>query len=126
VSGASSTRSKKVSGLARPNDPTFDDILRLAEQGDPRAIEVLERMGHYLGIGISMLITGIAPSLIILVGEVTRAWNRIAPILEGVVAERSRNANLTRIIPAEDTAQPRLRGTIALVLQKHFGAPKTA
>jgi predicted NBD/HSP70 family sugar kinase len=126
VSGASSTRSRKVSGTARPNNPTFDDILRLAEQGDPRAIEVLERMGHYLGIGISMLITGIAPSLIIVVGEVTRAWNRIAPILEGVVAERSRNANLTRIIPAEDTAQPRLRGTIALVLQKHFGAPQTA
>jgi len=28
----------------------------------------------------------------------------------------------TRILPTNPEAQPRLRGTIALVLQKHFGA----
>jgi len=75
---------------------------------------------------MSMLITGIAPSLIVLVGEVTRAWERVNPIVKKVIAERAPTAKLTRIVPAEDAAQPRLRGTIALVLQKHFGAPSTA
>ncbi len=123
---SSSRASKASSGAQRSTEPTFDDILRLAEQGDMRAAKVLDRMAHYLGVGISMLVTGIAPSLIVLVGEVTRAWERVGPIVKKVIAERSPTATATRIVPAEDAAQPRLRGTIALVLQKHFGAPSTA
>jgi len=122
----SSSRANKASPAQHSNEPTFEDILRLAEQGDVRAAEALDRMAHYLGVGISMLITGIAPSLIVLVGEVTRAWERVGPIVEKVIAERSQTAPMTSIVPAEDAAQPRLRGTIALVLQKHFGAPSTA
>jgi predicted NBD/HSP70 family sugar kinase len=98
----------------------------LAEQGDAKAAEVLDRMGHYLGLGIAMLVSGIAPSLIVLIGEVTRAWDRVGPIIKETVAQRSQMIAMTRIVPSEDSAQPRLRGTIALVLQKHFGAPATA
>lgn len=119
-------RNGKSSAIRRASAPTFDDILRLAEQGDVKAAEVLDRMARYLGLGISMLINGIAPSLIVLIGEVTRAWDRVGPIIKKTVAERSRMTPMTRIIPSEDSAQPRLRGTIALVLQKHFGAPATA
>ncbi len=126
MQATSSSRSNKPSITQRSNEPSFEDILRLAGQGDVRAVEVLERMAHYLGVGMSMLITGIAPSLIVLVGEVTRAWDRVGPIVKKVIAERSPTAPMTRIIPAEEAAQPRLRGTIALVLQKHFGAPSTA
>jgi hypothetical protein len=32
----------------------------------------------------------------------------------------------TQIVPINDTLQPRLRGTIALVLEKHLGAPSVA
>jgi len=106
--------------------PTFDDLLRLAAQRDSKAVEALDRMAHYLGVGIAMLVTGFAPSVIIIVGEVTRAWERIGPIIKRVVEERSPMPSMTRIIPADDTAHPRLRGTIALILQKHFAAPTTA
>ncbi len=126
MQATSNSRSHKPSISQPSNEPTFEDILRLAGQGDVRAVEVLERMAYYLGVGMSMLITGIAPSLIVLVGEVTRAWDRVGPIVQRVIAERSPTAPMTRIIPAEEAAQPRLRGTIALVLQKHFGAPSTA
>jgi predicted NBD/HSP70 family sugar kinase len=126
MQASSSKRTGKSNKSQRTDTPTFEDILRLAEQGDVRAAEVLDRMAHYLGVGMSMLITGIAPSLIVLVGEVTRAWERIGPIIKKVVAQRSPTATATRIVPAEDAAQPRLRGTIALVLQKYFGAPSTA
>jgi predicted NBD/HSP70 family sugar kinase len=123
---ATSGGRSKVSTVRRSSEPTFDDILRLAEQGDVKAAEVLDRMGHYLGIGISMLVTGLAPSLIVIIGEVTRAWERIGPIINKTVADRSRMMSMPRIVSSEDSAQPRLRGTIALVLQKHFGAPATA
>lgn len=126
MQATSSGRAHKASVSQHASEPTFENILRLAEQGDTKAAEALERMARYLGVGISMLITGIAPSLIVLVGEVTRAWERVGPIVKKVVAERSPTAPPTRIVPAEDAAQPRLRGTIALVLQKHFGAPSTA
>ncbi|MEP6911717.1 MAG: ROK family transcriptional regulator [bacterium] len=120
------SRNGKAATTRRSSEPTFDDILRLAEQGDIKAGEVLDRMAHYLGLGISMLVSGIAPSLIVLIGEVTRAWQRVGPIIKKTVAERSAIIPMTRIVPSEDSAQPRLRGTIALVLQKHFGAPATA
>ncbi len=122
----SGSRASKASSVRRSSEPTFDDILRLAEQGDLKAAEVLDRMAHYLGVGISMLISGFAPSLIVLIGEVTRAWARVGPIIKTTVAERAPMVKMTRIVPSEDSAQPRLRGTIALVLQKHFGAPTTA
>jgi predicted NBD/HSP70 family sugar kinase len=83
-------------------------------------------MAHYIGIGIAMLTTALAPSVIVIIGEVTRAWERVEPIIKRVVAERSPGQAMTRLVPADDAAQPRLRGTVALLLQKHFGAPTIA
>ncbi|MGH2604574.1 MAG: ROK family protein, partial [Dehalococcoidia bacterium] len=106
-------------------DPTFEDILRRAEQGDAKAGEALDRMARYLGLGFAMLATAFAPRLIVVVGEVTHAWDRVSPIITRVLAERCAIA-APRIVPAGDGGQGRLRGTIALVLQKHFGAPMVA
>jgi hypothetical protein len=83
-------------------------------------------MAHYIGVGTAMLVTGMAPDVIVLVGEVTRLWGRIGPLIEKIVASRTFTHAKTRIIPADPATQPRLRGTIALVLQKHFGAPSVA
>ena len=60
---------------------------------------------------------------IVVVGEVTRLWHRIEPVIQRIVKGRTFTHAPTRIIPTDPSAQPRLRGTIALVLQKHFGAP---
>jgi predicted NBD/HSP70 family sugar kinase len=106
--------------------PTFDDLLRLAEQNDPKAVEAINRMAHYLGAGLALLITGLAPDAIVLIGEVTRLWKRVGPIIDQVIKERSFTHAATRIIPTDPATQPRLRGTVPLVLQKHFGAPSVA
>ncbi len=114
----------------KPNDarpaPTFDDVLRLAEQGAPKAIEALQQMAHYIGVGLALLVTGLAPDVIVIVGEVTRAWAQVGPIIEQIIKERSFTYASPRIVPTDPASQPRLRGTIALVLQKHFGAPTVA
>jgi predicted NBD/HSP70 family sugar kinase len=114
------TRVKPLSEL------TFEDILQLAEQGDLKALEALDQMARYLGKGIAMLVTGLAPDVIVVVGEVTRAWDRVGTIINDVVKHRSSTHATTRIIASGPALQPRLRGIIALVLQKHFGAPSTA
>jgi len=106
--------------------PTFDDLLRLTEQGDPKAEEALRQMADYLGRGIAVLVTGLAPDLIVVIGEITRAWNHVGAVITEAVKRHSFTRAGTRIVPADPSSQPRLRGTIALVLQKHFGAPSVA
>jgi len=106
--------------------PTFDDILRLASQGDPKASEALNKMAYYLGVGIAMLVTGLAPDVILVIGEITKLWNKVGPIITKTVTERSLTHAATRIVPTDPVLHPRLLGTVALVLQKHFGAPTVA
>jgi predicted NBD/HSP70 family sugar kinase len=119
-------RSGKAGALPTESAPTFDDILRLADQGDPKAIEAIDQMAHYIGAGVALLVVGLAPDVIVLVGEVTQFWGRIGPAIEKIVRSRTFTHAQTRIVPTERAAHPRLRGTIGLVLQKHFGAPSVA
>jgi len=105
---------------------TFGDNLRLVEQNDARACKALNQMAHQIGAGIAMLVTGLAPDVVVVVGEVTRVWDKVGPVVAEAVKQRAFAHVVTRILPTDPEAQPRLRGTIALVLQNHFGAPLTA
>lgn len=105
---------------------TFENILQFAGQGDAKALEALDKMADYLGRGIAMLVTGLAPEAIVVVGEVTRAWDRVGPIVNQVVKQRASTHASARIMTSDLVEQPRLRGIIALVLQKYFGAPAIA
>jgi len=104
----------------------FDDLLRLAAEGDARAGETLERMAHFLGVGLATIVTGLAPQLIVVIGEVTSAWDRVGPIVAAVVERRALHQAQTRILPTDHTTQPRLRGAVTLVVQQHFGVPNVA
>jgi predicted NBD/HSP70 family sugar kinase len=106
--------------------PAFEDVLRLAGRGDPRACEALKKMAHYLGVGIAILITGLAPDVIMVVGEVTRLWDQVEPVLNEAVKKRLFIPATTRILPSDPPVQLRLLGAAALVLQRHFGAPAVA
>jgi predicted NBD/HSP70 family sugar kinase len=125
--GSSSTaRNGKAASKLPAAAPVFDDILRLAEQGDQKAVDAINQVARYLGIGVALLATGLAPDVIVVVGEITRAWNRVGPIINEVVKSRCFTHAPTRVVPTDPAGDPRLRGTIALVLQKHFGAPSVA
>jgi len=104
----------------------FTDILRLAEAGDARAIDTLENMARHLGMGLVPLVTGLAPQVVVIIGEVTEAWDRVGPIVLDVVSRRTLASNTTQIVPTDPATQPRLRGAVTLVVQQHFGAPSVA
>jgi predicted NBD/HSP70 family sugar kinase len=104
----------------------FTDILRLVEQGDAKACRALNRMAHHLGTGLAMLATGLAPDVLVVVGEVTRAWAKVEPVVTAAVRRRLSARSSIRILAGNSELQPRLRGIIALVLQKHFVAPSIA
>jgi len=120
------TRGAKRRSIADERTISFENLLRLAEQGDSKAVDALQQMATYLGKGIAPLVTGLAPDMIVIVGEVTRAWRLVGPIIEETVKQHSFTRAETQIVPSDPITQPRLRGTIALVLLKHFGAPAVA
>ena len=119
----SPARRSKHPSEASGSTISFDHLLRLAEQGDAKAVDALQQMAKYLGLGIAPLVAGLAPDMIVIVGEVTRAWSRVGPIIKDTLRQRSFTRAETQIVPSDPITQPRLLGTIALVLLKHFGAP---
>lgn len=114
------------SGRRKNAVKTFEEILQMAQQGNQQAWQALKRMAEYLGKGIAMLVTGLAPELIVIVGDVTYAWDRVKPIVVNVVRQRSSTHPEVKILTTSSASQPRLRGIVALVLQQYFGAPQTA
>jgi len=108
---------------SQPAGFTFQDLLTLADQGDSRAEKAVRSMARYLGRGMRMIVGGLAPDRIIVIGDLTRSWHRFGPIIEAEVqAQVLTGGSVPRLIPAHEDGMARLRGTVALVLQKHFGA----
>jgi predicted NBD/HSP70 family sugar kinase len=102
---------------------SFEDLLSLAEQGDGRAARALETMAHYLGRGMRVIVAGLDPEQILVIGELTRSWRRFGPVIEAEVQAQVLPGGVApRLVPVHEGGMARLRGTIALVLQKHFGA----
>jgi len=103
-------------------DFSFSDLLSRAAHGDRRAVETLETMAHYIGRGMRMIVAGLAPERIVVVGDVTKSWELFGPIIEREVqAQVLPGGCLPKLIPAYEDGMARLRGTVALVLQKDFG-----
>ncbi len=103
---------------------TFDGLLQLVEGGDRRAMAALDTMAHYLGRGMRVIVAGLAPDRIIVVGDVTRVWGRIVGVLEAELRSQVLpGGRVPRLGAAREDGMARLRGAVALVLQKHFGTP---
>jgi predicted NBD/HSP70 family sugar kinase len=99
----------------------FADLLRLAEQGDAGALAAFDKVAEHLGSGLRMIAAGLAPEVIVIVGEFTRLWHRVGPVIEAEVAAQTLAGRKPRIAVAPEGQTARLRGTIALFLQKHVG-----
>jgi predicted NBD/HSP70 family sugar kinase len=104
----------------------FSGPLLLAEKGDRRALEAFDRMAHEFGRGLRMIVAGLAPEVIVVVGEFTRLWSRCGPLIEAEIAAQTLAGRKPRVVPAHEGQTARLRGTVALMLQKHFGDRRVA
>ncbi|HKG90638.1 MAG TPA: ROK family transcriptional regulator [Gemmatimonadaceae bacterium] len=107
---------------------TITDLMARASSGDERAAAALADTGRYLGRGLAVIINALNPSRIFIGGEITAAWDRIAPLIRAAVAERALTAAAaaTPIIPEPPGSYPRLRGATALVAAPAFAAPQVA
>jgi len=97
---------------------TFQELLNLALNGDIRALRSIDKMMTYLARGLAILAAGLAPEVIIIVGDCTALWPRICPLLESQLIAKSFTPNTPRVVAAMDGDVGRLRGAAALVLHK--------
>ncbi len=104
-----------------PSGITFPELLARADAGDAKAACAIEKMAQHSGDGMRLIVAGLAPERIIVIGDLTRAWERFGPVLEARVAQQALPGGHTpHVIPAHEDGFARLRGTVALVLRKHF------
>ena len=101
-------------------------LLNLAEYGDKRATAALKRQASYLGIGLRLISSALAPELILLSGDLTSAWSRLGPIVEKELGDQMLAGTPPRIMVTTDPELARLRGAAALVLQRHSGHHRSA
>jgi len=101
---------------------SFQDLLSLADQGDGRAAKALETMAQFLGRGMRMIVAGLDPEQIVIIGDLTRSWHRFGPVIQAEIQAQGLSGGVApKLIPVHEDGMARLRGTVALVLQKHFG-----
>jgi N-acetylglucosamine repressor len=107
---------------------TMGDLMTRARSGDRRAEDALQETGRYLGVGLGMIITAFSPARVLVGGEITAAWDLIGETVVLAARERALTdvARNTPIIPATGERYPRLRGAAALLVARHFAAPKVA
>jgi predicted NBD/HSP70 family sugar kinase len=104
-----------------PDGVTFVDLLTRADDGDARAVKALETMARHLGRGMRTIVAALSPERIVVIGDLTRAWSRFGPVIEAEVqAQVLPGGCVPTVVPTHGDGMARLRGTIALVLQKHF------
>jgi predicted NBD/HSP70 family sugar kinase len=97
---------------------SFQGLLSLAKQGDVRALRSIDKMMAYLARGLTMLVAGLAPEVILIVGDCTALWPRLCPLLESQLIAKSFTPRTPRVVAATDGDAARLRGAAALVLHK--------
>jgi predicted NBD/HSP70 family sugar kinase len=104
---------EEISGAVAP--ASFAVLVKMAQSHDANAVRALEKMSSFLGRGLRMIASALAPSEIVIVGDITAAWHQFGPIVE---AELKRNAlsKEPRLRPAFEGNTARLRSAVALVM----------
>ncbi len=115
-------------GPSQHPDVTVEGIIARARGGEERAQATLRGVGYDVGRGLATLIKAIDPGRIYVGGDITAAWDLIAPSVARALREQAlipESADTEfRIVPLGE--HPRLRGAAALVGTPAFAAPDVA
>jgi predicted NBD/HSP70 family sugar kinase len=104
----------------RGRTTTFHELLNLAEEGNPQAMQAVEKQAMWIGRGLRMIIAALSPSTILIAGDVTSAWHRYGPAIEKEAGDLTLSGPPPLIRPTHEGEIARLRGAAALVFQRRL------
>jgi predicted NBD/HSP70 family sugar kinase len=100
-------------------------LMELVESGDEQATDAVRETARYLGIGITGLLNGLDPEVVVIGGEITKAWGLIEPI----ITEKTRSSLLdpraqgVAIRRSAFEMRPSLKGALTLVQKDLLSVP---
>ena len=101
---------------------TFQELLRLAVEGDPNASEAMAKQATFLGKGLRMLAYAFSPEVVLVAGGLVSIWEKTAPIIEKELNNPPLPGTPPRLQPTYEGGLARLRGAAAIFLQRRSGA----
>ena len=120
---AAVARYSKLAGAGAARAMSFAQLIDRALAGEQSAREALGETARFLGIGISNLIVGFSPEVVIVGGAITRAWDLVSDLFSETVRRSvRRDLPFTRIIPSTIGDRASLMGALSLVLADKFAS----
>lgn len=106
--------------LSHEDDINLEEIIQRGKAGDKYAIQIFEKAGEYLGVGIGHYVNLINPQGIILGWSLGQAYGLLMPGIERSLRKFSLPdlREGLQIIPSANGADAALLGSIALVLDE--------
>lgn len=97
------------------------ELLRLMEDGDTLAKDAITEQARALGRGLRMITATLSPELILVVGDITAAWDVCGPIIERELSTSMLAGDPPQLRAAGDAELARLGGGAAMLMQRHAG-----
>jgi predicted NBD/HSP70 family sugar kinase len=104
---------EEISGVAAPS--SFAALVKMAQADDASAVKAVEKMSSFLGRGLRMIASALAPSEIVIVGDITAAWYMFGPVVEAELRQNALSKE-PRLRPSFEGNTARLRSAVALVM----------
>lgn len=122
---ATIARYRQAQGATARRGVTMRKIVELVDSGDLAATEAIKETARYLGIGLTGLINGLDPEVIVIGGEITKAWGLIEPIIAQEVRRNVLNPEGRQVPLRRSTfdVRPSLKGALTLVLSDLLSVP---
>lgn len=122
---ATITRYLGLRGGGARRVPTMRKLMELVDSGDPAATDAVRETARYLGIGITGLINGLDPEVVVIGGEITKGWGLIEPIIveetkRSLLAPRSHGVAIRR---SAFEVRPSLKGALTLIQNDLLSVP---
>jgi predicted NBD/HSP70 family sugar kinase len=112
------TRARKMWGKRKRN-PTIADIVTGVRAGDPVAKELVDEVGHYLGIVVAGLLNLLNPAVVVLGGEITSVGDLLLDPLRASIRARALSTSVaeTRIVSSRLGERSIAVGAATMVLK---------
>lgn len=100
-------------------------IVNAARNGDKVALDSLENVGRYLGIGIASCINALNPGIVVFGGIMSVAWEFLEPVIKQELGKRALYWNIagTQVVLANHGNNACVMGGIATVYQAILSQP---